>query len=143
MPGYRKLSQPPAADVDGYIAVAGPRAYGEPARAEVGKSSPRGRLRTGAGRGAHRIYCGAAAGLPTLRDDLGRLPIPHGDMMPMHQRRRLQPAQRMTPSRPRYLRSLSEYHADHVPLQQQARIDMQDLLDVMIQQIRGSQSAQF
>ena len=26
---------------------------------------------------------------------------------------------------------------DAVPLQQQARIDMQDLLDVMIQQIRG------
>ena len=26
---------------------------------------------------------------------------------------------------------------DEIPMQQQARIDMQDLLDVMIQQIRG------
>lgn len=35
-----------------------------------------------------------------------------------------------------YARCLS-ITLDHVPLQQQARIDMQDLLDVMIQQIRG------
>ena len=35
------------------------------------------------------------------------------------------------------LRSLSGITLDRVPLQQQARIDMQDLLDVMIQQIRG------
>ena len=32
---------------------------------------------------------------------------------------------------------LFKHTLDAVPLQQQARIDMQDLLDVMIQQIRG------